>query len=529
MLKKTLPCLLLAAAALLAFGAVFPGEFVVDDLLWATAERGPPGLEGIFRTFGTWGFQNTRIGLAGPPIYRPLQAVFQMFAQFLLGPNPWAWHLLSIALHVLNAIMLFRLLERLVPKARTPLKVSTALLFLIHPAGSEAVLWISGMSELTVTAVLLGNILLYLRWRAELTPLRIGALAALYFAGCLFKETALVLPLLLGAYELTRGPKEWTFSPALAATAVAVTGIFLFLRQGVIGSTVAGQPLALDPARILALSVAHLRFLLLPGAPPFALRPPEITLAGPLAVAGLVLVAAGLLGALRLAEGDGRLFSFGALWGILALWPAYAVAAVGHGFFNGRQAYLASLGLALLAGGITGRILQDRQTRIVLLMLPLLAWMAYGTTGNAVIWRSNIRVYETAMGVSPSADGPRVAIAEAMERRGDAAGALKMYSEALIRASSPKARVDYLYAMASILGQQGRTQESDRLLDKVLRLDPRYSAAWAGRGNNAWVRGRLNDAVGFYHEALRCNPDNSEAATNLANVLALRGSSASQK
>ena len=521
--KKVLPYLLMAAAVLLAFGWVLPGEFVSDDMLWATPEAVSRCVGGFRAAFGSWGFRSAGLGLVGPPIFRPLQALFMASAQLLLGTQPWAWHLLSMALHLLNGVLLYRLMARLWPELQDLPRLALVFLFLLHPAGSEAVLWISAFGELLGATFLLGTLLAYLRWRGDWSPVRMAALTALYAAACLTKESALVIPLLVGSYELTRSREQRRFPPVLAVAAVLVALLFLLLRRAVIGSQLAGQPFAPDLPRVLSMGLAHLRFLFLPGAPPFVLRPPEVALTGIPAMAAAALLLAGVVAAVRFLKGDRRGLAFGLLWGLLCLWPAYAIASVGPGFFAGRHAYPAAVGLALVVGSALVGLTPQGQGRAVLALVPLAAWLAWGTAGNAVVLRSNVGAFTQALAVSPGSDGPRVALAETLEREGDYPGALVRYSDAVARAPSPELKRDYLLSMAGLLGRLGRGPESDRMFQDALRIDPRSSSAWAGLGNNAWLAGRLDQAIGWYQEALRCDPGNQVAAANLANVQALRG------
>lgn len=507
--KLPASCFVLLVAAFVAFGAVIPGEFVVDDRLWANPQlSSSAGAVQILQAFGTW-------------VFRPLHAVFMNAALGLLGARAPAFHALSIALHALNSVLLFLVLGRLLPGLAVPMRLAATLSFVVHPAGSEAVLWISAMSELTVMAAMLTTFIFYLDWHQAWSTTRLAAIGVLFFVACLFKETALMLPLLVVSYEWAQKGRRLP-GPLIVAAFVAPV-VFLLVRQVAIGSFSGGQPLSANPVRVMELALAHLRFIWLPAAPPFALRPPEVALASPQAVATALATLGVLVSLCWRLKADRGVLVLGMLWSALALWPALAVAAVGEGFFNGRQAYIASAGLPILLAALLDR-LPGRQGRAVLALLcGAFLWMLYATAGNALAWRSNLDVYRQAIAVSPAADGPRAGVADALLERGDKEGALSMYAEALARASSPNARGEYLYAMASILGQSGRNAESEKLLRQLLELEPENSFAWVGLGNNAWVGGRIGEAADHYRRAIDLNPGNSEAVSNLAGMLAAGG------
>lgn len=513
---------LLAGAVLIAFGAVLPGEFVVDDLFWASFEPSPVTASEVSQAFGSWGFRDTVLAIQGPPIYRPFQVIFGKLAHLAFGPVAWKFHLLSLFLHLLCGFLLWLLLGHLLPTMDASMRLFAATAFVVHPAGSEAVLWISAMSELTVAAAILGVLLVYFRWKDCWSPARIAGFGVLCLMASLWKETAIVLPLLVLACEWSQKPSGKPFPWLPVAAMFAASLLFLFLRQGVIGSFAGGQDLSINPIRAAELALTHWRFLLLPGAPPFALRPPEIVLASVPAI----LAAATVLGGIAwwcYRKGSGRIFGFGLAWIALTLWPAYVVALVGDGFFNGRQAYIPAAGVAImLAALLEGTSPRLRRYAFVAAAL-ILSWMIMATAANALTWNSNTAVYLMAARVSPGADGPRAGIANALEQRGDIPGALARYAEALQRATTTKARAEHLYAMARLHGLNGDSARSNRLLREVIALEPQNSFAWVGLGNNAWTDGRLFEAASWYRKAIEADPSNFEAASNLAGVLAASG------
>lgn len=501
-------CLVLLAAAFLAFGAVIPGEPVVDDQLWLVPQAAvPAGAAQVLQAFGTW-------------VFRPLHGLLLQAALVLLGPSAPALHGFSILLHGANGILLFLLLGRLLPQLALPLRLAAALLFVVHPAGSEAVLWISAMSELTVMLAMQATLLLYLHWRQAWSGLRILLICAAFLAAYLFKETAIMLPLAVVAYELAQAPAERRLpGPLIAATLLAPVA-FIVIRYALLGSLAGGMSLSIAPGRVLELALTHLRFIWLPAAPPFALRPPEVALASPLAM-GLALGVGALVASLGWRLGaDRSVLCLGLAWGALALWPAYAVALVGEGYFNARQAYVPVAGLAIVVAALLARLPAPGARTALPVLGAVLLWMAYGTAANAFIWRSNEAVYRQAIAVSPAADGPRAGVANALLAHGDSEGALNLFGEALARAKTPKSRAEYLYAMASILGQSGRNAESERLLRELVGLEPGNSFAWAGLGNNAWAAGRMDEAADCYRRAIDLDPGNFEAASNLASLQA---------
>lgn len=506
--EQLVPLAIFVFASFLAFGAVLPGEFVVDDKLWAATTAPSAEQQTILKTIGGW-------------VFRPLHTFFVHQAHGLLGGNVAAWHGLSIVLHAINAYLVYLLLLRLEQGLPTFGALMLALAFVLHPAGSEAVLWISAMAEVTCAFSLLVSLHCYLRWRESWTATRLLSIALFLLMACLVKETAIVFPAVVILFELGK-EKSWRHCMKPVSAMLVAVVVFLVLRQWTLGSSTGGQPLSFNFVRITELALAHLRFLWLPAAPPFALRPPEVALASASAVAVALLILSVVLAAAQYLKASLGVIALGLAWGFLMLWPAFAVAMVGDGFFNGRQAYVASIAIPILLAAVWVRIPVNRMAAGAILWAGVLVWMLYSTVASALVWRTNIGVYSQSMMLSPSAAGPRAGIADSLAQAGKVDEAVEMYSGAAQRATNAKEKAGYLYAMGLLLGQAGRVRESNLYLGQVIELEPLHSYALTGLGNNAWTVGKMAEAEYFYRRAISTNPGNVEAMSNLQRLLAVR-------
>ncbi len=141
--------------------------------------------------------------------YRPLQVLSNTLDWHLWGGSARGFHVTSVLLHALNAVLVLFLAHRILavlrPGKATGLAVVVALVWAIHPFKSESVAWIADRGTL-LQAFTLGSLLVGLRYLQEGpsrqgvsrgvpggTPLVVG----LFVLGLLSKEIALVLPLLL--------------------------------------------------------------------------------------------------------------------------------------------------------------------------------------------------------------------------------------------------------------------------------------------------------------------------------------------
>jgi hypothetical protein len=188
MARALLPYTILLLAVAAAYAPSLANDLVWDDRIYILDN--PPVRE-------------ARLGeILSRPIgsyYRPV--VFATFAIEAVASdaNPALFHLTNLVLHAAVAGLLFAAAVAL--GASAPPACAAALLFALHPVQSEAVLYVSGRTDVLAAAFGLGALLLHARARGWCGPAAgAGAQwgAAICFAlalGC--KESAASLPLAL--------------------------------------------------------------------------------------------------------------------------------------------------------------------------------------------------------------------------------------------------------------------------------------------------------------------------------------------
>lgn len=156
-------------------------------------------------------------------VWMPATYLSYMADISLFGPGMGPHHLVSVAFHSLNAVLLFILLLALakrLPSSGNPpvghsaplslplfLPLLAALFWALHPQRAEAVAWIAGRKDVICgTFTLLG----LLAW---LSPTLLGRLGAFLCGAlaCMSKPTAMCYPFLLLSLDLllARGPFKW--------------------------------------------------------------------------------------------------------------------------------------------------------------------------------------------------------------------------------------------------------------------------------------------------------------------------------
>ncbi len=138
----------------------------------------------------------------GHGLYRPITATSFAFQWAAGSGDPMVFHAVSVVLYALVCAAVFWLaLELLAPAFAW----TAAALFAVHPVHVEAVANVVGQAELWAALFMALAVVLFIRARRHdlLSTPTILALAILYALACLSKESGIVLPLLLGAAELT--------------------------------------------------------------------------------------------------------------------------------------------------------------------------------------------------------------------------------------------------------------------------------------------------------------------------------------
>jgi hypothetical protein len=238
------PRLIIAAVAFLVWSAGLTLGFFLDDLnnleramdaawSWEGLARGFTVFDP--RTIGIWCLEREPLHY-----FRPLFVASLKIDYAIWGLTPFGFHLTNLLLHVVNALLVHRLLLALAVSPRVAMYAGV--LFAGYPHHTVALLWISGRTELLMATFVLTALVSHhrslgdRRWWAW----RLLALAA---AACAFltKEGAVVLAPLLALSEwLVRDRvRPWTRSLAPIAGRVTpyalITVGYLIYRFGVMG------------------------------------------------------------------------------------------------------------------------------------------------------------------------------------------------------------------------------------------------------------------------------------------------------
>lgn len=505
--------LALTVATFLSYKPAWHGGFIWDDDYYVVRNElltVPDGLRRIW------------FSLDSPSQYFPLTYTSFRIERALWGLDPTGYHLVNIALHVANALLVWRVLLRLgIPSA-----MLAAAIFALHPVQVESVAWITERKN-----VLMGVLfLLALRcWIAFVDRERARtwswyALALVCYALALSsKTTACTLPAALlivlwfrkQRITLTRIAQVIPFV-VLGLAMGAVTIWWERYHQGTRGAMFSMPVIE----RVLVASRAiwfYLGKLIWPAKLTFIYPRWEIHAGDPVQCVWLVacIVAAVLIIAARRRFGRGP--EVAAVYYIATLSPLLGFIMLytfRYTFVADHYQYLATIGpFALAAAAITKT--DARQIRLVL-AFAIVATLAFLTWRQAQMYADIETLWRTTIQRSPNSwmAYNNLGIELAQQRRD--AEAIQNYERTVaLQPKFPEAH----YNLANSLLKTGDAARAIAESRTAISLQANDPDAHTSLGNALLAGGRRDEARAQYEIACRLRPNDPDANYNLGLML----------
>ncbi len=442
--QRRVQSLALLAIALLAVMASLSGiqnGFALDDVHIIVENNRVHALSEAWRMFGQTYWPPDE----GASLYRPL-TIIVFSIQWALGHgSAFPFHLTNILLYAIVAVALFRLALLLMP---LPAAFVAAALFAVHPLHTEVVANVVGQAELWVALLVIVAVYRYVRARRKgaLPYHEVAILAALYFAACMFKEHAIVLPALLVAAELTvvgnrrsvdRARELWPLFVTLAFAGV----LFVVLRTLVVGRLTQGGPNVLLLGvpystrlfTMLRVFMEWIRLFVWPAnlSADYSSRRIEAATSFDASMVAPLLVIAGLVAIAWSVRRSKPAVTFGFLWaGINLLMPSNLVVVTGNVLAE-RTLFLASAGLVICAGVAAvelwkvmserGRV---RRLATITALTALLAAGIFRSSTRNVAWHDNETLFRQTVADVPMSYRAHWMLAEYLTDAGQTAEGL---------------------------------------------------------------------------------------------------------
>jgi len=476
------------------------------------------------------------------------------------GMNPVGYHLSSLLIHAVNAVLFYfvslRCLRLSVSSShiswQLPIRLGAglaALFFALHPLQVEVVAWTIGREMAVAGLFFFLTLLCYLKatqnesngapyWRW------MGATWFFYALSLLGKEVALTLPfavIALDVYPLRRlgGERGW-FGPRVRRVWwEKVPFLLLTLAAGlraVLGKEGTGAVYPLAGYGLLP-RVAQVLYSLA-FYPWKTLVPLELSPLYPLhgftgiwelqwLLSGVLvlLLSAGFFLARRRWPGGLAAWAFY----VVLLLPVSGIVTFGPQLVADRFSYLPSLGWAVLLGAglfycwqlwMSQRVGTRTLVLIQSLAVLLLVGLGILTWRQTQIWHDSERLWRHALALDEKSSFAHNNLGLALAERGAFAEAINEFRKAV---EIDPAFVEAHTNLGSFLGRHGSSEEAISHLRQALAVDPTFASAHNTLGNILASRGETDKAIEHFRKALQANPKSAMTYYNLGRVLTKRG------
>jgi protein O-mannosyl-transferase len=517
---RTLSLALLAAATFAAFAGVLRnGWMLLDDPAYVT--ENPHVTTGLTLRGLAWFLHEPHGGN-----WHPLTSLSHMLDVQLFGLAPAGHHAVSLALHLLNVLLLVIVLRRLTGAWWRSLLVGA--LFGLHPLRVESVAWVAERKDVLSALFFLLTLEAYRRWVARPGVGRYALVVAGLALGLMSKPMLVTLPfvlVLLDVWPLGRlrgGPS----APALARssaparplagllaekwllfTLAAVSAVVTFVVQRQSGAVAATATIGL-PERVGNAALSCWRYIgmaLWPAAlSPFYPFPASVDPAAVCAaIGGLAAVTA-----LALRQGRGRPYlAIGWFWYLGTLVPVLGLVQVGMQGAADRYTYVPIIGLLVAVVWGVGDLLAGRRSaQRVAAAGVVLVLMALGvaTARQVALWKDTRTLFTHAARVTGESVVVEQVLGSAFEADTQRVEAIRHLRRAVELAPG---YVDARYNLGVVLTREGQTDEAIRQFRRVIELNPAYLEAFYGLGLAAESQGRWDEAAAFYRRVLQQRTD----------------------
>jgi tetratricopeptide (TPR) repeat protein len=507
----------LVVATFVAYQSAWRAGFIWDDDEHLTANpamTAPNGLQMIWSSLTI-------------SRYYPLTLTSFWVQRRLWGLNPMPYHLVNIALHAINGVLVFLLLRRL----RVPGAWLAAFLWALHPVNVESVAWITEMKNTQSGLFFFMAILCFLRFAAHKKPLWYALALLCGLAALLSKPSTVVLPLVLLLCV-------WWEQGRWQRADIARIVPFFGLAFGMSALTVIEQRGHILRASLPEWKLTVADRLVVAGKAVWfyaakLLWPVDLTFVYPhwdletksflswLPLAGVIAGGAVLWVWRRRPWARVGLFGLGCfVAGLLPVLGFFDVFYFLYSFVADHFQYLASVAFIALVAGVATRICEGggRVGRHIgtvtgaatLIVLGALTW----TQGS--VYRNFETLWRDTLAKNPDCWMAHNNLGDVLHKAGDVQEAIGHYEQAL------RLKPDYAevhYNLGNVLNESGRNAEAIGHYQQALRIRPRYAEAQNNWGNALRQMGRPADAIAHYEQALRLKPDYAEVHFNLGNVL----------
>ncbi|MDD2681044.1 MAG: glycosyltransferase family 39 protein [Patescibacteria group bacterium] len=448
--------------------------------------------------------------------YRPLLNLsFIIDAQFGDKNLFFFYHLDNILLHILAVCLLFIFLKKILNKKKLAFFLS--LLFLVHPALSQAVAWLPGRNDSLMTIFILASFLSLLNFCSRPRLITLFGYSLFFFLALLTKETAIFLPLLSLLYLFTIGRQDRLINNekiiVLITSLPAVFTWYLMRNLVVVKENINFTAAIWSALKNLPDALIMSGKMLLPFN--LSVLPFHDDSSLFLSLLALILIALALFFSKQKRK---DYLIFGAAWFLLFFMPPFATAELVPYFFEHRL-YLPLIGFLIILGEIDWIKNLDFKKKIIkFTAILIILFFSFLTWRHSQSFSDYITFWKSAVETSPHSSLANRNLAAMYRKDNQLNLAAKYYHGTL--GLNPSESI--LYNVHNNLGliylEWGNFDLAETELKKEINLYPNNYQALYNLGNLYYKENRLSEAAQSWQATLNIEPEYYQAYQRLHNL-----------
>ncbi|OFX73026.1 MAG: hypothetical protein A2X12_02555 [Bacteroidetes bacterium GWE2_29_8] len=453
--------------------------------------------------------------------YQPITLLFYKITYLLFNLNASAFHLLNIILHIINSILIYRLIRLLFNN--NLLAFLSTLLWAIHPMQVESVVWLSEMKNLLFVLFGLLSIISFHKYILSKSNKDLSISLIFYLLSVLSKGTGVTIPLVFVLIIFLKQDnwRHYIKPLFLFFTLSLFFGIITFYSQsGAVNISIVKKDFFLNFFIASNGLLFYIAKLLLPFNLSTFYPYPTNYSASNLEFYYFLSPIIVIISIFLIYQYFRKipLIVFGSLFYVLNILPVLQIIPVGNAVAADRYFYFPSIGLFIIFAWLILKLIEKKATFGYFLITLFTLFFAFKSYTRTIIWKNSITLFTEIINnkpVYPGAEINYINRGKAFEDGNNNIEALNDYNRAI------QVRNNYAEAYFNIGNIYKKESQFDNALkyyDFAIKHKANYYEAFNNKGIIYLSINKPNEAFANFKQSININPEYIDPYNNIANI-----------
>ena len=452
--------------------------------------------------------------------YHPLTLLSLALNYQISGSDPtggWSYHVLNLLLHLINCVLVFRLVYLLSNK-NVIISFTTSILFGIHPLHVESVAWVSERKDVLYGVFFLLGLISYTKYVDTGAKKQYWLTVLFLILSLLSKPAAVIFPVALFCIDLLR-KRKFNFKllvekvPFFILAIAAGAGALMAQRAVQATGTISFGFTWTMLFGFYGIMMYVVKMIVPVGLAPFYSFP-AINQSLPVEyyIAPVFVIALAILFFYGLKKN--RAIAFGISFYVVNLLLVLQFLPVGSAIIAERYTYIPYIGLFFIIGWLIDKYSKTNSAKAYAIIFPLAIILSVITFKQAGVWHDGITLWDHTIKTQPSAKAYSNR-ALFLRKEKNYPLAIQYYHEA-IRLN----KVDHeVYSnLGNIFFDMHQPDSAFYYYKKTLALKPDYYPTMDNMGAEFATIGQYDSAIHYFTKALELKPDYQPSYKNRAST-----------